>query len=414
MRSESSGGPLAGVRVLDLTHFIAGPYGTQFLGDLGADVIKIESPEGGDLGRGAGVDFIGGESLHFWSVNRNKRSVVLDLKSTRGRDIFIELVRQADVVFDNFRPGVLERLRLDHEHLSKVNEGIVCTSVSAYGQDGPLRLQPGYDLSIQAMSGVMSITGEADGNPVRCGAPIGDLVGGMVGAMGTMAALLERRTTGRGQKVDVALLDAQVSLLIYWATIYLNEGSMPERVGSGHPTIVPYGQFATKDSNIVVAVFGDEFFRRFCDAIGLPELIADERFATNPGRVRHREEILDPIARVMSQRTSSDWLELLKQAGIPAAPVNSLEEALLHPQVQHREMVTQVDHPIAGDIQLLGNPIKMDSRRSDVLPPPQLGQHTQEVLREVLGLSDVELDALRISGITSSRSVRVTEENLRG
>jgi CoA:oxalate CoA-transferase len=414
MHKKSSGGPLAGVRVLDLTHFIAGPYGTQFLGDLGADVIKIESPEGGDLGRGAGVDFIAGESLHFWSVNRNKRSVVLDLKSARGRDVFIELVKQADVVFDNFRPGVLERLRLDYEHLSKVNEGIICTSVSAFGQDGPLRLQPGYDLSIQAMSGVMSITGEADGNPVRCGAPIGDLVGGMVGAMGTMAALLERRATGRGQKVDVALLDAQVSLLIYWSTICLNEGSMPGRVGSGHPTIVPYGQFATKDSNIVVAVFGDEFFRRFCDTIGLPELIADERFATNPGRVRHREEVLAPIARVMRQRTSSEWLDLLEQAGIPAAPVNSLAEALLHPQVQHREMVTQVAHPLAGDIQLLGNPIKMDSRRSDVLPPPRLGEHTQEVLRELLGLSDAELDALQVSGVTSSRSVRVTEENLRG
>ncbi len=412
MTGSSFGGPLDGVRVLDLTHFIAGPFGTQYLADLGADVIKIEQPSGGDLGRGAGTDFVEGESVHFWAVNKNKRSVVLDLKSERGLELFHDLVRHADVVFDNFRPGVLERLGADYETLAAINPRIISTSVSAFGQDGPYSDQPGYDLSIQALSGIMSITGEPDGNPVRCGAPIGDLVGGMVGAMGTLAALVERGRTGRGQRVDVALLDSQVALLMYWATIQLTTGHMPERVGAGHPTIVPYGQFATADSHIVVAVFGDHFFRIFCQTLGLDDLAADPRFATNPGRVRHREEVLKPIREVMLTRTSQEWLDLLREAGIPSAPVNDISEALSHPQVQHREMVVEVEHPLAGPIRLLGNPVKTGSPRSQTLPPPLFGQHTDEVLSDLLGLSADELAELRESGVTRPGQPRVTKKDL--
>jgi formyl-CoA transferase/CoA:oxalate CoA-transferase len=407
--AESYGGPLDGIRVLDLTHFIAGPFGTQFLADLGADVVKVEQPEGGDLGRGAGTTFVAGESVHFWAVNRNKRSVVLDLKQDAGRDLFLRLVADADVVFDNFRPGVLERLGVHHEALAEVNPRIISTSVSAFGQTGPYRAQPGYDLSIQALSGIMSLTGEPDGRPVRCGSPIGDLVGGLVGAMGTLAALAERSRTGLGQRVDVSLLDSQVSLLMYWAAMTLATGEVPGRVGAGHPTIVPYGEFATKDSGIVVAVFGDRFFRLFCLTLGLDDLAADPRLATNPGRVRNRAAVEDAVGSVLATRTTAEWLERLGEVGIPCAPVNDVGQALEDPQVLHREMVQTVQHPSAGPIRLLGNPVKTTSRRRETLPPPLFGEHTRELLG-ALGLDESTLDELAERKVTVPVSRRVDGE----
>ena len=399
-------GPLAGTVVLDLTHFIAGPFGTQYLADLGADVIKIEQPTGGDLGRGAGTDFVEGESVHFWAVNKNKRSVVLDLKADRGRDVFLRLVERADVVINNFRPGVLDRLGVGYEVLRERNPRLVFTSISAFGQTGPYREQPGYDLSIQALSGVMSLTGEPGANPVRAGVPIGDLVGGMAGALGTLAALLERERTGRGQEVDVSLLDTQVSLLIYWATIFLTTGEVNGLVGSGHPTIVPYGRFQTKDSHVIVAVFGDRFFGILCDLLGLPELRTDPRFATNPDRVRVRTEVEGPIRAAFLQRTTADWLDALREVGIPAAPVNDVGHALSDPQVLARDMVVTVEHPLAGPIRLLGNPIKTDSARAEILPPPLIGQHTRDVLGSLLGMDETELDELESSGVTRPRGRR--------
>jgi crotonobetainyl-CoA:carnitine CoA-transferase CaiB-like acyl-CoA transferase len=407
--AEHYGGPLDGIRVLDLTHFIAGPFGTQFLADLGADVVKVEQPEGGDLGRGAGTDFVAGESVHFWAVNRNKRSIVLDLKQDAGRELFLRLVEDADVVFDNFRPGVLERLRIDHATLSAANPRIISTSVSAFGQTGPYRGRPGYDLSIQALSGIMSLTGEPAGRPVRAGVPIGDLVGGLVGALGTLAAVVERERTGVGSRVDVALLDSQVSLLMYWAAINLATGEVPGRVGAGHPTIVPYGEFATKDSGIVVAVFGDRFFRLFCQALGLDELAADPRLATNPGRVRHRAEVERAVGAVLAGRTTAEWVELLDEVGIPCAPVNDVGQVMRDPQVLARDMVQSVEHPTAGPIRLLGNPVKTGSRRAATLPPPLFGQHTREVLAE-LGLEESTLDALGARRVTVPVSRRVEED----
>jgi len=398
--SDHWGGPLAGVVVLDLTHFIAGPFGTQYLADLGADVIKVEPPAGGDMARNAGTDFIAGESLHFLAVNKNKRSVVLDLKTPRGVEIFREMARHADVVFDNFRPGVLERLGLDYEHLSKENARIVCTSVSAFGQDGPQREQPGYDLSIQAMSGVMSLTGEPDGRPVRCGVPIGDLVGGLVGALGTVSALVARGRTGRGQQVDVSLLDSQLSLLMYWSTIQMATGRVPGRVGSGHPTIVPYGQFRTKDAYLVLAVYGDRFFRALCETLGLDVLGADPRLATNQGRVAHRQEVVTAVQEVFATRTTAEWLSVLQQAGIPCAPVNDIGQALANEQVLHREMVVHVEHPAVGPMCLLGNPVKTADARRTILPPPLLGEHTAEVLVQLLGLDGASIDELERGGIT--------------
>jgi formyl-CoA transferase/CoA:oxalate CoA-transferase len=401
-----AGGPLAGVRVLDLSHFIAGPFGTQYLADLGADVIKIEQPEGGDLGRGAGTDFVEGESVQFWSVNKNKRSVVLDLKSDRGRELFYRLVEQADVVFDNFRPGVLERLRIDYDTLATINPRLVSTSVSAYGQDGPYRDQPGYDLVVQALSGIMSLTGEPDGNPVRAGVPIGDLVGGLTGALGTLAALVARGQTGRGQRVDVALLDSQVALLMYWAAIFFATGEIPERVGSGHPSIVPYGVFPTKDSFIVLAIFGDRFFELLCETLGLDDLAADERLTTNPGRVERRDLVVSRVSEAFAERTTAEWLDTLRAAGIPAAPLNDLAQALSHPQIAAREMVVGYEHPLAGPIRLVGNPVKTVDRRREQLAPPLFGEHTREVLGELLGLGDAELDALWDEGITRPTAFR--------
>jgi CoA:oxalate CoA-transferase len=406
------GGPLSGVRILDLSHFIAGPFGTQYLADMGADVIKIEQPAGGDLGRGAGTDFVEGESVHFWAVNKNKRSIVLDLKSERGRAVFHDLVRHADVVFDNLRPGVTERLGADYATLSAVNPRIICTSVSAFGQTGPDALQPSYDLALQALSGIMSLTGEPAGKPVRCGAPIGDLVGGMAGALGTLGALVERGRTGRGQQVDVALLDVQVSLLMYWATIQLTTGHVHGRVGSGHPEIVPYGSFATEDSFVILAVFGDRFFRLLCATLGLDALAADDRFATNAGRVRHRAEVLAPIEAALACRTTSEWLATFREAGIPCAPVNDIEQALANPQVQHRDMVIEVEHPLAGPIRLLGNPIKTSHQRSAVLAPPLMGEHTREVLGAVLGLDDAALDQLDAEGVTRPGASRVRSRDV--
>jgi CoA:oxalate CoA-transferase len=406
------GGPLAGVRVLDLTHFIAGPYGTQYLADLGADVIKIEGPDGGDLGRGAGTDFVAGESVHFWAVNKNKRSVVIDLKEERGRRVFYRLVGHADVVVDNFRPGVLERLGVDYETLAEINPRIISTSVSAFGQTGPYRDQPGYDLSIQALSGVMSLTGPLDGDPVRCGSPIGDLVGGMVGAMGTLAALHERERTGRGQRVDVALLDSQVSLLMYWATLQLTTGHVQGRVGSGHPTIVPYGSFRTKDSYVIVAVFGDRFFKLFCETVGLEDLAADPRLKTNPGRVRHCDEVIARVEAALEQRTTQEWLDVLRDVGIPCAPVNDVAQALCDPHVRDRGMVLEVEHPTAGAIRLLGNPIKTAAPRQQILPPPLFGEHTNEVLSELAGLSEQDLEDLDAAGITRPARTRVNADDL--
>lgn len=412
MTASQFGGLLSGVRILDLTHFIAGPYGTQYLADLGADVIKIESPDGGDLGRGAGTDFVGGESVHFFAVNKNKRSVVLDLKSADGLELFLRMVEDADVVFDNFRPGVRERLGIDHASLEARNPRIISTSVSAYGQSGgPYGQQPGYDLTIQALSGVMSLTGEPDGSPVRAGVPIGDLVGGMTGAMGTIAALFHRERTGEGQVVDVALLDSQVSLLMYWATIFLTTGHVASRVGASHPTIVPYGGFATKDSHIALAIFGDRFFRQVCGVLGLDHLATDERLETNPGRVRHKREVLDQVEAVLLTKTTEEWVGLMREAGIPAAPVNDVGQAVQDPQIRHREMVIDVDHPTAGPIRLLGDPIKAQARRFETLPPPLLGEHTRAILQGEYGVDDDELARLEAAGVTVARSARVKDED---
>ena len=311
---------LEGLRVLDLSRMLAGPYGSMLLADMGAEVIKLEEPDGGDPMRVMGPPFLpDGESAYFLSINRNKKSMALDLTTPAGRDVFLDLARVADVVWENFRPGVLTRLGCDYAALSRVNGRLVLCSISAYGQHGPYRDWPAFDLALQAMGGAMSVTGEPGGRPVRMGLPMGDLAGGMFGAFAVVAALLRRQTTGQGTHVDLSLLDCQVSLLTYMAQYYWADGRVPGPQGSGHASVVPYQALASRDGHLIVAVFAEKFWRGFCVASGHPEWEHDPRFATNRDRVANRGTLADLIAQRFSDYSTADLVARLRGAGVPAA-----------------------------------------------------------------------------------------------
>jgi CoA:oxalate CoA-transferase len=363
---------LAGFRILDLTRFLAGPYGTMLLADLGAEVIKIEDPSGDPM-RKMGPPFEpGGRSAYFAAVNRNKKSVVIDLRDPDGHARFMRLVATADAVVDNYRPGVTERLRISHEDLERVKPDIVTCSTSAFGSTGPYRDLPAFDLTLQAMGGGMSITGEPDGEPVRAGIPIGDLGGGVFAALGVCGALLKRQRTGVGEHIDLSLLDVQVSLLTYVAQYWMTDGKVPGRIGSRHQSAVPYQAFATADGHVVVAVFGDAFWSAFCEVMGLPELV--DRYPSNLDRVQHRDELVAILADRFRQRTTDEWIADLWRAEIPAGVVNTVDRVMRDPQVNHRGMVTT-----DGERKLVGNPIKT-SQADSFTPAPALGQHNLELL----------------------------------
>jgi formyl-CoA transferase/CoA:oxalate CoA-transferase len=389
-----------GVRVLDLSRMLAGPYGSMLLADQGAEVIKIEEPDGGDPMRVMGPPFLpDGESAYFLSINRNKKSVALDLTCEAGRDVFLDLVREADVVWENFRPGVMERLGCDHARLSAVNPRLILCSLSAFGQDGPYREYPAFDLALQAMGGAMSLTGERDGAPVRMGLPMGDLAGGMFGAFAVAGALFRRERTGQGARLDLSLLDCQVSLLTYIAQYFWVDGRVPGRTGSGHPSVVPYQALSTRDGHLVVAVFAEKFWAGFCRALERPEWTDDPRFATNRARVQHRDALVALVAEAMRTRTTGEWLERLRAHGIPAAPIRGVDEVLEDPQVRARGMVVELAHPRHGRLPTLGTPVKVDDAREvTVAPPPRLGEHTDEVLTERLRYSSERIAALRRAG----------------
>jgi crotonobetainyl-CoA:carnitine CoA-transferase CaiB-like acyl-CoA transferase len=369
---------LAGVRVLDLSRMLAGPYGSMLLADMGAEVIKVEDPDGGDPIRSLGPPFVNGESAYFLAVNRNKRSITLDLKSAEGKAALLRLVAGADVVYDNFRAGVTERLGIGHEACRAVRDDIITCSITAFGSDGPYRDLPAFDLILQAMGGGMSITGEAGGRPVRAGLPIGDLAGGLFACQAVCAALFHRERTGEGQHIDLGLLDVQVSLLTYMAQYHWADGRVPGPSGAGHQTVVPYDEFQTGDGlPIVVAVFTERFWPRFCDVLGLPELAS--RYPANADRLAHRDELLAVLGRRFAERTGDDWIADLWAAGIPAGPVNSLDRVLTDPQVLARGMVAETTHPVAGTHPIIGNPVKVGGeQRYD--PAPLLGEHNQEYL----------------------------------
>lgn len=387
--------PLAGVRILDLSQMLAGPYGSMILADLGAEVIKIEKPGSGDIARGMPPHFFHGESVYFLSINRNKKSLTLDLKTEKGLHIFYRLVEKSDVVYDNFRPGVLQKLRIDYGHLKKINPRIISCSVSGYGQTGPFKDRPAFDLIIQARGGIMSYTGEPGRMPVRMGAPMGDLAGGLFAAQGIMAALYQREKTGLGQQVDISLLDCQISLLIYRGLYYLYAGEIAQPVGSGHVSGVPIRAFKTKTFDIVVDANTDKFFYELCAGMELPELISDPRFRTRADRLKNRAELYAILEERFLQKTGEEWLQIL-EGRLPVGPINTIDMALNDPQVLMRNMVVEIPHRSGEKMKLIGNPIKLPQAGAEFFsPPPTLGEHMEIILRDILNLSTAEILQLR-------------------
>src|SRR5262245_31515366 len=365
---------------------LAGPYGSMLLADLGAEVIKIEEPGGGDPMRAMGPPFLGPdrESAYFLSINRNKRSVALDLERPEGQAVFHDLCRVADVVWENFRPGIMARLGCAPETLRQLNPRLVICSISAFGQEGPYREWPAFDLALQAMGGGMSLTGEAGRPPARMGLPMGDLAGGMFGALAVTSALFRRAQTGEGAYFDLSLLDCQVSLLTYVAQYFWADGRIPGRVGSGHASVVPYQAFATRDGHVVVAVFAEKFWLGFCRAIDRQELAGDPRFDSNPKRVERREELIPMLETLFPVRTTAEWLDRLQREGVPAAPINTVDKVVQDPQVLFRDMVVALEHPTLGTLKTLGTPVRLEGAPFRPASAPALGQHTEPVLRELL------------------------------
>ncbi|MFQ5915434.1 MAG: CaiB/BaiF CoA transferase family protein [Nitrospinota bacterium] len=402
LASEANDMPqaLQGVRVADLTRILAGPYATMMLADLGAEVIKVEMPGVGDDTRKWGPPFVQGESTYFLSINRNKKSLTLNLKHPEGKTILAELIERSDVVAENFRPGTAENLGFGYEDIRRINPRAIYASVSGFGHSGPLRDHPGYDVVIQGEGGVMSLTGEPDGPPMKVGVPIADIVAGMVTAYGVVSALYARERTGVGQKVDIGMLDCQVALLMYQAGIYFATGEPPPRTGNAHASIVPYGTFPCSDGYINVAVGNDSLWVQFCEVIGRPDLARRPDYETNAQRVEHSEALTGILGEILSGDNRESWLEKLRARGIPCGSINNLAQVLTHPQILAREMVVEVDHPVAGRSPLTGVPVKLSETPGGVhSPPPVLGEHSAEVLRDLLGRTDGEIARLRKAGV---------------
>jgi crotonobetainyl-CoA:carnitine CoA-transferase CaiB-like acyl-CoA transferase len=395
--------PLDGIKVLDLTHGVAGPYCTMVLGDLGAEIIKIEKPERGDATRYMNVSEkfhtdiprVGGD--YFLAVNRNKRSVAIEMKSPEGRKLCEELAAWADVVVQNFRPGVTRRLGLDYASLKRINPKLVYANISAYGMEGVLADKAGMDIAVQARSGVMRITGAVDSDePLRPGASIADFGGGIYLVAGLLAALFDRERTGEGQEVSVSLLDATMSLLINYSVAVMDGGAEVRPLGSGHPQLVPYQAFPTHDGFVVVATGTNKTYRTLCEALGRAELASDARFASNQSRVVNRKAIVAEFSAVFRTRTTAHWIELLEAADVPCAPVNELAQAYAELATTAPDMVQHIAHPVLGSLSQLGVPFKFSACGGDIRrPPPMLAEHTDEVLTQILGRSAEQLAVLR-------------------
>ena len=399
MVAEKTGGPLAGITVLDLTRVLSGPYCTMLLADMGARVVKVEQPGRGDDTRAWGPPFLAGESSYFLSINRNKESVTLDFKAPAGRAVLDALVARADVLVENFRPGTLARQGLGYETLAVAHPRLIYASLSGYGHTGPRAAEPGYDAVLQGEGGLMSITGPADGPAYRLGVAVADIVTGMFAAQGVLLALLARQQTGRGQHVDVAMLDSVAALLTYQAGIVFATGTSPGRMGNRHPSIAPYDTFETADGPLVLAIGNDDQWERFCRVAGLDALGLDGRFATNAARVQYYDALEPFIRDALAADTRAGWTARLVPAGVPCGPVRAVDEALADAQLAARGMIERLSHPTAGDISVLGTPIKLSATPGHVQSaPPTLGEHTDEVLREI-GLTDEEIGRLRASGV---------------
>lgn len=385
--------------VVDLSRVLAGPYCTMLLGDYGAEVIKVEQPGSGDGSRKWGPPWIDGESAYFMSVNRNKKSVTLDLKSAVGQQVLKELVSQADVLIENFKPGTTERMGIDYATLAAENPGLVYCSITGYGQTGPYRDRPGYDFMIQAQGGIMSINGPADGEPYKVGVAIVDITAGLFACTAILAALHERKTSGQGQFIDVALLDTQVAWLANVAHNYFATGETPRRYGNAHANIVPYETFPTADGFVAIAIGTDRQYRRFCEIAGRPDLWEDARYQTNAGRVEHRHELVPMLQDLFRSRSTDSWIELLVAAKIPVGPINDIPATLADPQIEARSMVQEIEHKTAGTIKVLGQVAKFSRTPSTIRhAPPVLGADTEAVLCDRLGYTPETVAAWREEG----------------
>src|SRR5579884_868913 len=395
-------GVLAGVSVLDFSRAVAGPFCTMLLGDYGADVVKVERPGVGDDTRQWGPPFVDGESAYFLALNRNKRSLAVDLQTEAGRALVRALAERADVVVENFRPGTMERLGLGYTTLAARNPRLVYCSISGYGRTGPRRDQAGYDVMVSGLGGLLSITGYPDGPPAKVGVPVLDMATGLAAHGAICAALYARERTGRGRRVDLSLFATQIALLLNAASNYLLCGDVMGRWGTAHPSIVPYQGFAARDGYFLIGAANDRLFRRLCAVLGHPEWADDPRFATNGDRVRHREVLLPAIEAITRERTVAEWLAALEAAGIPAAPINTVDRALEDPQVAALGLVRTVAHPTLGPIRLTAPFVQFDGEAPAIRrPPPRLGEHTAAVLEEWLGLDAATIAQLRAAGVVA-------------
>ncbi|MCE2761582.1 MAG: CoA transferase [Acetobacteraceae bacterium] len=395
-------GPLSGLRVLDLTRVLAGPTCTQMLGDLGAEVIKIERPEAGDDTRGFAPPFVPNtkESAYFVGVNRNKKSVTLDIAKPEGQAIILKLLEHCDILVENFKVGALAKYGLGYEQLAKTHPRLIYCSITGFGQTGPYAPRPGYDALIQAMGGVMSLTGEPNGSPQKVGVPVADLFAGLYGCIGILAAVNHRNSTGQGQQIDIGMLDTHVAWLANQGMNYLATGENPPRLGNQHPNIAPYQEFPTKDGYIILAVGNDPTFERFCKAFGQEALLADPRFATNPIRVQNRQLVTDTLTPVMKSKTTAEWIEALEALKIGCGPINTLEQVFADPHVQARDMVVEMAHGSGETVKVIANPVKLSATPPSYRSaPPVLGEHTQDVLTSVLKMSASDIATLKEKGI---------------
>jgi crotonobetainyl-CoA:carnitine CoA-transferase CaiB-like acyl-CoA transferase len=402
MPTKDATGPLKGLRVLDLTRVLAGPTCTQMLGDLGAEVIKIERPETGDDTRGFAPPVMPGtgESAYFVGVNRNKRSVTLDIASRQGQAILRRLLEDTDILVENFKVGALAKYGLDYGQVHADFPGVIYCSITGFGQTGPYAPRPGYDALIQAMGGVMSLTGEIEGEPQKVGVPVADLFAGLYGCIGILAALRHREKTGMGQQVDIGMLDAHVAWLANQGMNYLAAGENPPRLGNQHPNIVPYQVFPTADGYMVLSVGNDPTFKRFCDNFDLSHLLEDARFATNPARVANRALVTDTLTEVTKRHPTAWWIERLEALKIGCGPINRLDQVFADPHVIAREMVVEMPHASGVPVKVIANPVKLSETPADYrVAPPVLGEHTQEILQDLLGMTAGEIAALRKKGV---------------
>ena len=392
-------GPLDGIKALDLTRVLAGPYATMLLGDLGAEIIKIEQPGTGDESRNFGP-FKNGFSLYFMSVNRGKRSITLNLKTECGQAIFKQLLAHMDVVVENVRPGTMQKLGLDYDTLKTEHPSLIYAACSGFGQTGPYAQQGAYDMIIQGMGGIISITGEPEGPPVRVGTSISDITAALFTTIGVLSALHHRNQTGNGQFVDVAMLDSLVAVLENAVVRYFATGEAPKPLGARHPAITPFEAFASADGHVIIALGNDTLWAKFCEHVNREDLISDERFRTNADRTENHAELFPILSEIMSQRTTDAWINALGKIGVPCGPINAMDKVVSHPQVQAREMITRIAHQITGEVEVPGVPIKLSETPGNVdAPAPSLGEHTTEILTGILKMSPDEVAKLKQDGV---------------